>query len=635
MRRLPALLAGLVVALLATSAAGADPAAPFDFGGTGTLQVVPGMPTSTELCNGTGAAVTAQLSTEGFAFSLVPGATAPVLTDPTATIPAGSCSAIKVAVAAGALLAGSYDGTLVAASIDGVARRAVTIAAAPGALAGVVTDITLAARHDPFREHSTLIGAASIPLGPYAPNTSIVVPPGTTAILQNGSHLAYLKVKGGVTKLEVNPRGFANLPVDIDGASKTGTYKGVIALGTSKVNVSVAVGDSIWFCILAISAGIALALGAAIFSLRWYPGHRLRVVRKNLLKDQQAAVTSYNGAAAEDNLPRLGIDPDKTGAYGAKVIAAWNRYKRRTVIVDSESPDYKAIRALVDGAENDRSYLSGSDGLVEALSNLKKALDGFTAPAGNEPLFRSAAAKLLDPQNLGPGDATTLGASAAAYTDLLGHWPTLWRLLGEYESWLFALAARVPEDDLQLLQRPMATLAEIAYELVAVDSVEAFDHARVEADFTQAYEELSALGWIYHPVAPGEVAPGGRTSPAVELYAAKLSLAGGKPDLQAAATHIAQPALHVVDAARRAITAPQELHTAVENLAGRVSRPASYGIVAALALSGSLSTGLTTIYSDTFGSLGNYLTAFGLGSAAGIASKAILDSITAMRKVEP
>ena len=42
-----------------------------------------------------------------------------------------------------------------------------------------------------------------------------------------------------------------------------------------------------------------------------------------------------------------------------------------------------------------------------------------------------------------------------------------------------------------------------------------------------------------------------------------------------------------------------------------------------------------TLYSDTFGSFGNYLTAFGLGGAAGIASKTILDGFSSVRKLEP
>ena len=614
MRRLPALVAGLVLALLATSAAGADPAASFDFGGTGALTVAPGTPTTTELCNGTGSAVTARLSTEGFS-----GATAPVLTEPAATIPAGSCSAIKVSVPAGVLPAGAHDVTLVAVSSAGVARRAVTISAGSGALAGAVTEITLAARHYPFAQHAGLIGGQSIPLGPYAKGTEVVPPTGTVAILQNGSHRAYLVVNVPTgTKTLTLDHGFANLPVALSGATTTGTYKGVVTLGTSTVNLSVAVGDPLWLCALAIVAGIFVAVAAALLSQRWFPGWRLRRFGRALTAELNKAVAAYTSARGpRSHLPELWISKKRVKAYAARVDAAYARYKKQTVLIDPDSAEYKAVRKLVDDADDDAAFLGAKNGLVDALRKLKRALDRFKPPANERPRFVDAAKKLLEEKAVGPGDATTLAASAAAYTALLEQWPKLRQALADYQAWLDELTKRLPKGD-ALLRPPTAILDQIAYELVAADSVEAFQHAAVQADLDRAYQELSELGWIYHPPARG----------AAQYYA--FAHAVGQPVDQPAV----QAAPPLLDHVHPEVSSAK-LHSALEEVTGRLARPASYGVVSLLAVATALSVGLPTLYSDTFGSFGNYLTAFGLGGAAGIASKTILDGFSSVRKLEP
>jgi hypothetical protein len=629
MRRLPALVAGLVVALLATSAAGADPAAPFDFGGTGTLKVVPGTPTSTELCNGTGATVTAQLSTEGFASLFAQGATAPALTDPTATIPAGSCSEIKVSVPAGVLPARSYDGTLVAASSAGVARRAVTIAAAAGALAGAVTDITLAARHYPFWQHASLIGGQSIPLGPYAAGTVVVPPRGILAILQSGSHRAYLvvNVPKGTKTLKVR-RGFASLPVALSGAVKTGTYKGVVTLGGSNVNVSVAVGDPILFCAVAIAAGILFAVLAALLAQRWFPGWRLRSFRKRLAGKLSTAVSAYtNARGPRSQLPELWIAKKRVKAYAAAIDKAYARYKKQTVLLDPNSDEYKAVCKLVDAANDDAVLLGAKDGLVDSLRKLKRALDRFKPPANERPRFVDAAKKLLDERALGPGDATTLAASAAAYTALLEQWPALRQSLTEYRGWLDEVTKRIPKGDEALLRPAAAILDQIAFELVASDSVEAFDHAGVQAELDRAYQELSQLGWVYHPPA---LSAKDKAAPAANAIAYVFHMPSPALSSSAAA---APPPAHLFDHAHRAVAS--KAHSALDDVTGHVARPASYLVVSLLAIATALSAGLPTLYSDTFGSFGNYLTAFGLGGAAGIASKTILDGFASVRKLEP
>jgi hypothetical protein len=59
---------------------------------------------------------------------------------------------------------------------------------------------------------------------------------------------------------------------------------------------------------------------------------------------------------------------------------------------------------------------------------------------------------------------------------------------------------------------------------------------------------------------------------------------------------------------------------------------AGYFLIVLLALAGALATTLPTVFSPTFGSVSDYLTALGIGSAAGVASKAVLDGVANMRR---
>lgn len=617
----------VLVALAVVPAANADPAASFDFASSGSLAVVPGVPTTAVLCNGTASPVTAQLSTEGFQVALA-------LTAPAVTIGSGSCATIKVAATAGVALPGSHDGVLVAVSAAGVARRAVTILAAPAAAVVAVTDLTLAARHYPGTKHATLIGGKSIPLGPYAPGTLVRRPTGTLAVLQNGSHRADL-VAVGTKPLVTQSDGFADLPVTIDGARKTGTYKGTVTFGASTATVAVAVGDPLWVCILAILAGIAFAVLAALEPQRFFPRLRLWLFRHGLDAQLTKAKDAYMQARGEQSsLPALTIDSDKVAVYTSNIKNAFKAYKRRTLLIDSESPDYKAIQKLVDDATKDVSVLASKDGLIDVLAKLNKALGDFEKrPDLGRPKFLAPAHELFHQESLGPGDATTLAQAAAAYTTLLSHWSQLWLLHAGYRSWLSDLTKEAQAADLHLLHRPEATLIEIACELVEVGSVEAFDHSRIQAHFDRAYDELSALGWIYHPSASGGTAPVERPLSAV-LRTEAVAFAAPRSLQIRAATIEPQPVLQLLDAARRSVGSP-DVRVAVERAAGRVAGTASSVVVIAVAAAGALSTGLATIYSGTFGSLANYLTAFGLGGVASVASKAILDGITAVRKVAP
>ena len=181
--------------LLAVPAAALADAPPrFAFTSTSPVNVAAGGTTAVRVCNGTGAPLDVSFTLESLrGFDLDPA---------TVTgIAPGECG--ETAVVAPAAITGSPAGTIVATSRVGVIRRAV-VPTDVGAARSAATDLTLAAEHYLGSQHAHLVGAASLSLGPYPEATKaadVEAPSGVLAVLQNGSHRAYLTVpkNAGVT----------------------------------------------------------------------------------------------------------------------------------------------------------------------------------------------------------------------------------------------------------------------------------------------------------------------------------------------------------------------------------------------------------------------------------------------------
>jgi hypothetical protein len=97
------------------------------------------------------------------------------------------------------------------------------------------------------------------------------------------------------------------------------------------------------------------------------------------------------------------------------------------------------------------------------------------------------------------------------------------------------------------------------------------------------------------------------------------------------ASRLALPLRDLFGQAKGLVRSPGTERTATALTYGTVGL-AGYALVTVLAVGGAIATGLIAVYSDTFGSLGNYLTAFGIGGAAGVTSKALIDAIANMRR---
>jgi hypothetical protein len=623
---------GISALALAAPASG-DPAPALDFAGgdTTAIALAAGRTAGPLICNGTASRVVVHLLVQEFVFKRTPAYSGPVVRLPaTLSIGARECRPARISVARYSLAGGTYSGSVVAVSRVGIARRTLVITAPGGAEApvGAAETVTLEARHYPLSHHANLIGSTVIPLGPYPPGSSVTPLAGTIAVLQNGSHLAYLTVPPGTTALTAKA-GFANLPVNLDGASKTGHYKGDVVFGVgptaTKVSIDVAVGDPIWMCVLALFAGIALAVVSALFAQRLFPERKLRLFEDGLKGSFAAAVEQYNEALGDGDdgggggdLSPLTINSGAALDYVAKIRTAFERYKQSTLLIDTESDEYKAISKLIDDAENDIAFLGDSDGLIKWMRELAEAIAKF--PSGDpEPGVMAGARGLLTTRALGPGDATSLAASAAAYVEILKHWPRLWRRLVDDETWLTKLGAQPDAGTVTDRLRTIdGKLQQVRSELFGPVDSAGFDLPAIEQHLDWAEDGLWALRWLDQQPIERDM---------LGVVASELAY---RPTFRAEVT--ALPALHVIDVARRAVAAPQ-IRAEVSQIAGRAVGPASYTLVTLLALSGSLATGLTTLYTDTFGSFTNYVTAVGVGGATGIGAKAILDGIGSLRKV--
>src|SRR5207237_7778177 len=105
------------------------------------------------------------------------------------------------------------------------------------------------------------------------------------------------------------------VPLDIDGASATGSYKGQVAIGGTPISITVAVGDPWWLCALAILFGLAFAAFTTVATQRWWGGRQARLAADAIPRTLEAAVLAHNRRTK--CLPRLNVD-DST-AYVAKV----------------------------------------------------------------------------------------------------------------------------------------------------------------------------------------------------------------------------------------------------------------------------------------------------------------------------
>jgi hypothetical protein len=624
------------LAAIAVLPAAADAAGRPVFATTTPITLEPGATTTALVCRGAGGRPKASVTVDGLPDGalVIDGSTAPSVNVP---IKPSTCTRLQLQAASSAA---PGTGTLAIATDRGVARRTIAIVkrsptAAPVAPLG---ELTLKANHHgPFARGSDLV-QGEIPFGPYAPATELTpdalpAPANTVAVLQSGSDLAYL-VKSGGPKPADAEHGLAALLVDLDGANSTGTYKGTITYvkddGTNgTIAVSVLVGDSIWWCILAVVVGVLLSLLVPLISQRLWPETSMLLTRERLPRKYRAAVATFNELAGD----RAGIPQLTSGDIGAFVesLKAANRaYYRSHFLVDYDADDYKKVQDLLDQKDEELAYLRDKSGLVADLATLRDAIAGFEGAGREEPRLLAAARTRLQPQTIAAGAATQLGVDARAFSAALASWPALYDRLVADEALADELRARLPREGLwwsehldERLASAQGSLTRARGGLLLAETPDALSAAGVPGLLDEAEVALTELAPLLMPERGRGVGEGLPELGVTMLLPSRTSF-------RTYANELAFPRLAIA-VYKRLAESPRVEDAAVKLAYGTLGL-AGYFLIVLLALAGALATTLPTVFSPTFGSVSDYLTALGIGSAAGVASKAVLDGVANMRR---
>jgi hypothetical protein len=581
-------------------------------------------------------------------------------------VPAGACTQIKVSASSAA----KGSGTLVAASDGSVARRAITVAKAGSDSAPVapLEAVSLSARHYPFGLGGSSLVVKDIPFGPYKVGQSLDVsaidaPAGTVAVLQSGSSRAYLVRDGSAQPADA--RGIAELPVRLEGAASTGAYTGSASFTdadgkTAHIKLTVSVGDPIWACIGVILLGIFITALATLLSQRTWPSISLYRFRNGLEDRYRDAVDAFNKQTASLNAPKpsaaddtaepgrrgseeptlkllvLEVDSDAIDLYSRQLKQAYERYVRQHPLVDPDSSDYTALQSLIEKAKDDVDYLADPHGLRKALTDLRDALVDFDQSESAEdksPKLADGARNLFVDGAVGVGDATTRGADAAAFTSLLQQWPALLKRLNTLESWAQELRERADNRDWphRQIERADATLARVRVALFDTQSPSDFAAQKVIGLLDDAEAFLIDAEKYFRPrlerVAQTKAAAAAVEAESLVAYSASRT----RLSLSFQATRLALPMRGVVEQAKQLVRSPA-VEKSVTALAYGTVGVAGYTLVTLLAVGAAVAASLTTVYSPTFGSLGDYLTVLGIGGASAVASKALIDAIANMRR---
>jgi hypothetical protein len=605
------LIGVVALVLLLPAAARADNPPAFAFSATTPLALSAGDSASVRVCNGTARPLTVTFVVEGLkGFRAEP--------DELPALASGTCKGIHVI--APASIGADSEGTIVATSDAGVIRRSVASSNA-NASKPATTSLTLRAEHYVGSKHAHLVGSAALPLGPYSASVAptVVGPSGVLGVLQQGGHRAYLKVPDGAKRTD--DHGFVNVPLDIDGASSTGKYTGQLSIGNKQVSVTVNVGDPWWLCALAILLGLGFAAFTTVFTQRWWGRWQAMRTADAIPESLVAAIDAYNAGAG--GRPHLQPDPDGASDYVAKVKEAYGHAMRRRLLPDPASDGYKAYLKLVDDVQDDAAFIREPNGLAVALEKLDSKLDSLRRSIlGAKPHRLMAAASSVLSNPLAPGEGVGRAALAEKYSALLGAWPRLWRVADEYWTWFEELRRRCVSP---LLLSAGATLVEVRADLLHARTADAIDVGDLDAKLRLVHHRLweVAVG----PAAEGAIQTLGWPRPAPSVLSVQ-----GLPAVSLRASPTFVPGLPPIAWPSIEHAAARIAHVARET-GDRAATPVAYTLVIVLAVAGALSTGLLAVYSSTFGSVTDYVTAVGLGGTAVVAAKAVLDAVGGLKSL--
>jgi hypothetical protein len=574
-----------------------------------------------------------------------------------AKVDAGRCGYLKLALSSPPLVIdpGTYPGTIVATAVGlGVVRQELTITgpgkvAAPAAVAAVADPQQLEAKNSfpggeldlespdlllslPADSVTPTLGAECekhLSGGWSAKCTSI-------GNLYKGDDVIEVFLAGPISRED----DLARLPIRIEGSGEVGDYEGVLdPAGNGEeaeaVKAKLNLTDSIWWAVLALLIGTAIALLVQLWTGRWRPKRLLQWRKRQLVDSFVEAVEALNARKVncrDGQVFQVILDEHAVEAYAKEVETAIKSYSWSTLLFNTESDAYKQIESSLTSAEDDSKLLAAESGLQKSFVALGAAVDKTEALLVNYhlvarvPELLTRARALLAETTFSVGDASARAKSATAMAASLKSWQKLAeRVLGD-EAWLFALARAaasgepkpIEDGDRPVLSDLAVRLRAIHEELFEAGGDEDLERLRVSVRIETVHGQLAYLAAKY-----GVYKPAKRPEQLLRM--------GLLDPVEAAFDGVFEFGEVQADDLRADVGEVKSQPASPVQLPNRRLRLFFFdGLVLALAAVGAIFSGLALFYfGKTFGSWQDYATVVVVGAAAQTVVKSILDNASA------
>lgn len=611
------------------------------------------------LCNSTASDVPVVFRLDGFSFTANSGDGNNLAVEasevlrvppPIDSLRAGACAAVTLTAKKdhAPLAEPSYSGTLLAVSAGaGTAALTVTVPGTPdGSKATTaIGEVSLHGQFSPFENAGTAMTASGITFR-YAGETAPTLQEGTElAVLANGADVA--RLVSSAPSVAHGPSQVITVPVRVQGAGQNGTYVGrvdtdVAGSEDEPIEVSIAVAD--WWGLAALVgiAGTGLGFLAKFAAGKWLPLLRWRRLR-HVIPHEYGRASDALAANSEVVARRFTQPSEATIAEEVQTLAEYTEaYRRSVVLFDATAPEYKDLVDRYALISEDARDLGAStpDGVAKKVIKLDDRIAAFAAtfltdfPHSAPPtVLRSARGVAghpaigedVRPIQLPVGGATKLCKDATAAAALLDTWDSCAKSFRRYRFWLQSFVSPLPQD-LPILRRTEAKLAEIRQELFAVSDAEELTSARVAQDLELVYRTLAELGGRYGLHVPSNWEEGDRRCIAdrsaryFAVYTRDVDGSVEAPNL----VETAEPVPHDR-------TPPPKPTLTTWGLGSRVLAWTLEGLVALGSGLALLTAGRALYVDKPFGSLGDYLALFSLGLGAELLLTALVNAIAAWR----
>ncbi|HSZ13205.1 MAG TPA: hypothetical protein VK790_04140 [Solirubrobacteraceae bacterium] len=585
---------------------------------------------SVEVCNGGRAAITRlKVVATDFSFErkgegkALPTAAVIKTAPPHHPIRPGSCAPVRLSLASELPLESKeYQGSLLLVAAGGGSARLQTTVAVPAPIMpgpAAATEPASVSIHN--AEPWSTSGDAVLLLK----ESSTAEAELSAAAACHGSHRCFIgNLYQGERTVRVEVSGtlkhgehVLELPIHLDGSSHpVGTYEGSVTLPgvTQSIKVKLSAQDGWWCAVLALLLGVALTAGG-----QWWNGHGRP--KRALLERSRALISQYDVTVATGRA-RITPKDSNVRAYVKAVEDAIRVYARSVAVLEPKSEAYKQIDEALKLAEADAEVFGGA--LERALDRLWPEIDSTTALLSKKavpesPEILRLAAELVNPGELGVGEATQHAKQAEQLAPVLAAWRKLTTRVLTNVVWLKALDGEIDkltteaarEGARNTLEEAGLTLSDVRRSLFEATDPAEIAAIRSSAQLSHALGQIAATANKYKVEEPDPEAP--LSSVAGDLEAVGYKLRKG------AALTVATVKKESVNArvrpARPATMPPSKWWVLVGD-----------SIVLLGSVVASIVAGLSAFYFyKTFGSVEDYLTVIVVGTAAQVVLKAVVN----------